>query len=765
MWKKKIRMRKLQYLMIFLILMIATAILSGCISFNLETKAFIKDYFHAKDCPLLFSIHSSEAGIEDLKESKEIAKYIERIEENHAKIIDSCFFVNNERIDCNQIMLYAIGEDEKVRDYIQIKEGDTNAPKDNEIWICNIFADAYDIKLNDEISFGTKKERKQYKVASIITTPECSSGFLDNYVCYVNDSTLEEIELPMLYGAQLYAIDDSVVLKDVIDCYPESFNEGMVYSMGAETCEMCVDILVNIFAAVGDIAALIIIGVAIVIIRYLVKSTIAKEYRMIGIYKTLGKSNKEIMSIYFISYLVTGFAGAFMGILFARPFSLFLDRAVLGDGFEFENKTYLVGIICLIGIVLAVAINLWMTLRKISKITPLQALSVGQSSSKEKINRSLIRNAYHPVSMAINQCVKNRRMTILVIVILTVSFYMNLMSSATGWTLLHYEEQRDIWENLPDYDAYIKINGEKEVIDYIKENDQIKDYVIADIAMVCSNMTFENSDLTGDSANPMIYNNFTKERYKDVPFTEGRICVNDHEITCSESFLKEVGKKVGDYIKISIDEKSSEFLIVGKYSAMMKGGTSFYMQEADARELGYEPELTTILLWFSDGVSFKDFEASFQERFHTAILYEDFAFIAQEGDTVAQIAIPICIVIVFAFVAISLLNIVNLVYTQLCENRKRYGVQKAMGFSTRYIRCEFLARLGIESLVAIVIALVLHKFLSPILFSLACGINFIMSPIWLTASVIVIMSVLIFAITLIMIRTIKKISPVELMEE
>ena len=766
MWRKKIKNRKLQYFMIFMILMLATAILSGCISFSLETNDFMNKYFDAKECPVIFSIQSSEEGIQKLRNSDEVKKYVDKVEQCNAKKIDSIFYRNDKKIDCDEVILYGLTDRTKLGYPVQVLDGEKKvAPSEDEIWICNIFADAVNLNVGDYFSFGTDENRKQYRISGIVTTPECSSGFLDNYICFMNEDTLKEVDSPSLYGVQLYSKDNNVEAKEVMDCFPKTFSASMVYAMTRETLKMCLNILITIFGAVGTIAALIIIGVALVIIRYLVKSTISKEYRMIGIYKTLGKTTKEIMSIYFVSYLIVCIVGTLAGVVFARPLSLLLDQILLGDGFEFANKTYVVGSICMIGIIFVVALNLWSILHKIGKITPLEALSVGQSSSKEKINRSLIKNAYHPVATAINQCVKNRKMTVLVILILSVSFYMNLMSTSTGWTLMHYAEQREIWENLPDYDGLIKINGENEVIDYIKNHDQVKDYVISDIAAVCNSMKIEGCDLTYESANPMVYENFTKERYKNVPYTKGRICLNPHEIACSEDFLKETKKKVGDYITISMEEKSIDFLITGSYSAKIKGGVSFYIQEADVRELGYDAELTTILFWLKDGITYDEFETTFENKFHNAIMYEDYSFIPKEGNTVMQIAIPICGVLVFAFIAISLLNIINLAYTQCRENRKRYGVQKAMGFSTRYIQCEFLARLGIETIIAIIIALALHELISPMLFSMACGINFIMKPIWLSALVIAIMCLLIFGITMVMLRIIRKISPVELMEE
>ena len=45
MWIHKVRKRKMQFAIITLILFVATAILTGCLAFALETSQVVKNYF------------------------------------------------------------------------------------------------------------------------------------------------------------------------------------------------------------------------------------------------------------------------------------------------------------------------------------------------------------------------------------------------------------------------------------------------------------------------------------------------------------------------------------------------------------------------------------------------------------------------------------------------------------------------------------------------------------------------------------------------
>ena len=293
----------------------------------------------------------------------------------------------------------------------------------------------------------------------------------------------------------------------------------------------------------------------------------------------------------------------------------------------------------------------------------------------------------------------------------------------------------------------------------------MEEYVQTMLSPQCQDMKIEGTKWTAVEAHPMIYENFTEERYQNVPFTKGRICTEKHEIAASEQFLTEVGKKVGDYIKISSADKEINFLIVGSYSAMMKGGASFYMQEADFKELGFTVNYDTILVFLKDHVSYENFVEKFEQNVEKCHIYKDFNFVEREGDTVREIANPICGLLFMAFMAFSILNIVNLVHTNMKENRRKYGILKAMGFTTGYICRENIFSLLIQYAVAIVITILLNEWLSPILFSLACGVRYICKPAWLVAAVAAGIFVILMTLTLCLLQSVKKIQPVELMEE
>lgn len=765
MWMRKIVRRKTQFTIIMLLTMMASAILTACISFTIETQQFVDEYYSVENSPMCFAVSGREDAAELILEDKDASKVVSKIVEGKAKYITDVFYVNDKKISNEGNFAYDISNLDEIGYPVTIAEGEEKeAPGDGEIWISHIFAKAYDVQVGDNFKIGDGQE---YRVSAIVNTALCSSGFIDAYPFYVNEKTLKDMSGTEGYVVNIFTDDEELSLRELQEVLPEEFAQSQMIMLDKETLKMCLNILAGIFGGVGVVAAIIILVVSMVVFRYLVRATIAKEYQMIGIYKALGRDNREIKRIYLTAYMVAGMVGMLPGFFLARPLAGYLGRTALGGNREFvlTGKTTVIGIAVILFMGLVLLLNVYSELKKVHSISPIQAMNLQNLSSKEKLCKSVIPNASSSAAMAVNGICKRKGMSLLIIMILTVSVYMDVMAGEVALTLSKYAQDRNIWENLPDYDCMIKTMGNEEALKYIQNSKDVEDYVQVMLDPVCSDMKIEGTQWTADEAHPMIYENFNEKRYENVPFTKGRICLEKHEIAVSEQFLTEVGKEVGDYIKISFGEKEINCLIVGSYSAMMKGGASFYMQEEDFRELGFKINYDTILVFLNENVDYDKFSEEFEKVVDESQIYKDFNFVEREGDTVREIANPICVVLSVAFAAFSVLNIVNMVHTQLKENRRKYGILKAMGFTTGYICRENVISFTIQYVIAVVVTILLSEWISPIMFSLACGVRYICKPAWLVAAVAGAMYVILMMITLLMLRTIKNIKPVELMEE
>ena len=765
MWFNKIKKKKMQFTVIAMILFMSTGILAACMSFALESLKYTKNYFSNEKCPIYSCIYSDEEVMKEVMEYEPLSELTDHTSSELVLTTTEDIYINSRKQ--SRVDSFVLGS-ENYRDYeyqVTVSEGeDKPCPADDEIWICKTFAKGFDVDIDDIIQFG--KGGKEYRVSAIFNIPFCSSGFIDNYFFISNKSEMTKIPGEVGYFLNIYA-KDGVSLKDIEDVYPKFDEKSIIWDIDTDTLRMCLTILVGIFGGVGTASGLLILTVSMIVIRYLIRASISSEYTSIGIYQAIGKTKKEIVRIYYTAYALVGVIASLSGIVLSTPISKYLIKKTVGIADDYK-PTYIT-MLASVGVVLftflVLSYNVLKELKVLRKISPLEAINMNRLTTKEKVIKSVIKNAKSSFSIAVNNLVKNRGTTILTIIVLTVSIYANLFTSACSETLNNYSEDRNIWENLPMYDAYVSIDGDREIENYIKNSDMVDDCVKMNLSNDSYGISIKDSDMSEAYINMMVYENFTEERYEDVPLNKGRMCINPNEITASKAFLKMLDKEVGDYVTMVGNGKEQDFLIVGSYRAMMRGGSTFYMLEEDVQDFGFESRMDYILVFLKDGVTYEEFEKDIEEHATSARVYKDFEFIRQEGKVVSDIAIPIFTVIILAVSAFSILIIINLVYTKNRENKKRYGIMKAMGFTSGYIVRENIISLSIQFAISMTIAILLHVLISPLLFSLACGIHFIRKPVWLTVFVCIVMYTVLIGISRIMLISVKKISPVDLMEE
>lgn len=763
MWIKKVLHKKTQFVIILLLTMVASAIAVGCISFMLESNRFVREYYAAENNPICYLVLSREDGKELIGQNEECKKLVKRIETGSAKYSRETMYHKKKAMSNGENVFYGVSDIEKIGYQVSIAKGvDKKAPAEDEIWISSIYADAFDIKVGDELKVG----KVPLQVGAIVNTAMNSSGFMNDYPFYVNKNVLEKVKGTKGYAYYVYAKNDEITNKQITDALPQEVYASLLEAQYCSALKLCLSILSGIFGGVGIAAAVIIILVSLIVFRYLIRAAITKEYPVIGTYKALGMDTPQIMKIYCKAYMVFGILGMLPGVFLGRPIARKLTKTVLGNmpKFRLGWMTNVVSLFVLVFFCILLYFNIRGELRKIHKISPIQAMNLNTLSSEEKVGGSLIKSAHSSAAMAVNGIWKRRGSALLTILILLTSVYMDLVAGSIALTLSHYDKDRNVWENLPDYDCIVSLENE-EVREFIESSDLVEDSVAVNLSLPCIGMTVEGTEKSYEETNPMVYENFTEKRYKNVPFIDGRICLNPHEITASADFLSEVGKKAGEYIEIGNGDKKIKFLIAGKYSAKIKGGVSFYLLGEDAEELGYETMYDRMLVFLKDGVTYGEFTEKLQEKVPDARIYEDFDFITQEGKTVSDIAYPICIVLAIAFALFSILNIINLIHNQNRENRRKYGILKAMGFTSGYIQRENVISFTIQYIFAVCMTVILQELLSPVLFSLACGVRFVCKPAWLTVAVCGGMYVILLLILMAMSWSVRKIRPVELMEE
>ena len=547
---------------------------------------------------------------------------------------------------------------------------------------------------------------------------------------------------------------------------PDRFFVDGIYALGADSIEQSISYLATIFGGVGILAALIVFVVSLVVIRFIIISTLAREYVEIGTYKALGFTEKEIVGFYLKSFAAAGAAGILLGGLISFPISHYLCNMVIRHlgTFKLTHLSIIttLGVMALLCVVLILGVLI--ALNRIKKVTPVEAFSINSGSSKKKIGKSLIKNAYSPLSVAINDITRTKSTTLITIAVLTVSFYMSILFLSLNYSLQRMDTMTGEWFCFPQYSAIVAVDGQNPAMDEFFENSEVvKKHVYNNTDVHLSGIR-SKYDIDMNSVYANMFSDCSKEAL-GLPLVKGRHPASDEEILMSYDLSKKLGLTVGDWFSLENDTYSNDYLITGIYSTMFNGGLSIIIDGEEFSNFGKPDRYSSLLIFANDNVSYSTLEQILKSRFTNVSISRTEAFLEGSKSSINSISKPLTTLFAVIFSLFSILNIINLLIMNNIENRRQYGVLKAMGFTNGYICLKNLLRIALLAVLSAALAVLIHSVLSEQLFFAIIHVYGLILNSKLTALVTAVLFAIIILTTAMFTLPLRKISPTELMEE
>ena len=188
---------------------------------------------------------------------------------------------------------------------------------------------------------------------------------------YVNTNTLAQMNEEVASYITIYYQDGVKTLSN--DAIPSEFMNSLYYSFDRDRLLMTYSTASTLFGGIGSMAAFIIFLVSIILIRFLLRSTLIKEYLSIGIYKSLGYTSKQIIRSYLNCYSIVGVIAIPLGIILGIPLASLLGRITnqyLG-GYHTTYVTLMTGLVTFIVLMLILIGNVY---------------QIGRASCRERVS-------------------------------------------------------------------------------------------------------------------------------------------------------------------------------------------------------------------------------------------------------------------------------------------------------------------------------------------------------------------------------------------
>ncbi|MCL2747725.1 MAG: ABC transporter permease [Oscillospiraceae bacterium] len=753
MWLKKLRHKKLQFTLVGIVLFVSALIFSASLCFTMEAGRLGEEYYNRDGMPNLF-YSSSDKDLPDAIQKALPAAYLGTAE--GVQLSEPIEYAGKKATGI--IMVFPLEDCKDVLWEVVPKEGDTDqpGPRPGEVWITKVWADLKGMKTGDTIIV---QGDLPLRVGALVNTYINPSTDVSLVLFFVNPDDMGALaELPPAFIVPLCVAGDLDGAKALISPLTEGYNKVM--AIDRDTLISSLSASSMVMGGVGILSAMLIFVVSVFVIRFMLRANLMKEYRSIGIYKSQGFSNRSIRGFYYKCYALVGgmsiTIGALAGLPAANALSGLTARYMTGYS---DSPSYASGLfISLALLFLVLILNVYTATRPIKKITPVAALRIGVTSSKAKFKRSIIRNAYSPLSMAVNDIGKHKGYSVMIVSILCVSLYLAVFSLSMKTTIDHVSENVDAWFSLPKADFYVTGRIDDSLIEDLESCPPVGKVIVSE-DWFSTSVKFDEMYKHSDAVSAWCFSDFS-----DLPYTRGRAPSAENEIAMTNLLLGDLGLGVGDYISLTLGNTKGTFLITGAYNAMINNGQSVQLWSGSLPAHGVEFVPAVLSVKLNGGEPPEGLIFRINQEYQGVQAAKDLDMVIDAARGVQEMASPIMIVMIMTFILFSVLCITNLILQNHADNRRQYGIMKSLGFTTAYIAARSAWRIFLLSIVAAALGMALHLTISRGLFA-GVVIDAMLLAIPQVLFLLLCLLILIMALTLVFCLPIRKITPQELIEE
>ncbi|MCH7322500.1 ABC transporter permease [Solibacillus sp. MA9] len=769
MWKKKIRNSKLSFVLIAVILMVTSGLLSTSRIFIDSINSSITDYYSNPAFPDVYLFNSSDKELEMLEEQAGEGKLIKDFQEY--KAMYSSMNINkwnHEKFNEDRNLIISIKDIEDLNWKLTILEGEhLSSPEAGEIWISKILADKKGLKLNDVIEID-KAGESQFKISAIINDSQNSSLANPAKIMYINERDVQLFDEEVRGGFVVFKYASEK--EAVADYLHENFTSNEYYM---EKYYLILNQLADtgLVSVIMTFAGILTLISGIIVVLFTLKSNLMKEIKSIGTYKALGFTASAIKKIYSKAYLFVGIISTSIGVAISFPAAYILQKNILkyfGD-FGYNSRYFIIGGIIIVLFNVIIQIFVALELRKINKISPVEAISVTNTPKSGKRSWTLFKHTNNPIALSINDILKNKRLSLNVCIITTIYMFTTLLFINTDHMFAVSKDHANIWLNLHKTSATINTNitsqeMETEIIDYFINDKRVEHYGYG-LYLNAGNYIKYDSEKYG-VLDVYAIESFSTYDHLGFEIYEGRLPEKYNEINISLQMLRDTNLKIGDKMNFKIHSKDEEFLIVGSFGSIKYGGRNVRLLNEAMEHYNLKPYYNTVAVQLKNQESYDDFKKDFELHFKDTLVQANLGNYNELLNDMTSMVPPVVSTISIFMLILSALNIISIIAIIIIDERRNLGIQKALGFTSKFLKVRILSRIAILTTIGIAVAIFIHNGISKPLIELV-----ITSPNAIIFSPLktIIYCALIFIVMLIFAflgtSKVERINAIELMEE
>ncbi len=615
-----------------------------------------------------------------------------------------------------------------------------------EIGVPIYFMQEKQLKIGDNVRLSNLPFEMNFTIAAFVRDAQMNPAIIHSKRFVVNGA--DYAELAGHFQEKEYLIEFLLTDAGRVDEFSAAYLSSDLPKKGPTVDESLFKALNaltdGIVAGVVIVLSLLLMVIAILCLRFTMLATIEEDYREIGVMKAVGIAQADIKRIYLSKYIAMGALASLLGYLASLVSHRYLAANILlyiGQAPK-SLLQYAIPFVAAAGIALIVVLACLLILRRVNRITAVEALrSGGTSESLKNINFLRLGNSRIldiNVLLGLRDVVQRFRMFALLcfvfffcacIVIIPIHFLTTMTS--------------------PTFIAYMGI-GQSDIRIDLRQSEEIVDRFERMITAIASDPEVERFAPMITSQFKMVLGNGEVEAINietgdftlfPLDYLDGVAPQNEGEIALSYLKAQDMEKGVGDSVTLLANGREQALEVSGIYQDVTNGGRTAKAVLPTALPL--EPENA---LWYTINLDLKSADKraagkinkkvqAYSSAFAPARVTDLEGYVAQTlGNTIAQLQ-KVTLVAVVAGLLVSVLMTALFLKMLIAKDGSQIAIMKSLGFSLGNIRVQYLTKTFFLLLIGILLGTIFANTTGQRLVSMlwsfmgAAQIHFIIDPI------------------------------------
>ena len=476
--------------------------------------------------------------------------------------------------------------------------------------------------------------------------------------------------------------------------------------------------------------SIIIILIMLITIRFMMVAAIKQEEKEIGMMRAIGVDSPRYRWMFAATYIVFAIIGGVAGLTAGVKLSKYLIRQFCTNlVMKNHNMTTYISILVSVGIIFLIILFAALMMRRISKISVIETIHGNAAGERfEKLNKMNMYKSKHlkvPSFLAIGNIVNSFKKYIFLVITYAMAIVILFVVFHLKSTLLSAEYSKSFL--ILRYDFIVYMSGDWASYYYQKGGDTLGAYTVmgeelnaAGIPVKMRYMNSTNAEIIVPDGEEIVAKFLFGDTNNElIPLRKGgKLPIRDNEVIVSYFTAKKQGWKIGDNIKLRLDEYNDDkigshtvtktFIITGFFDKMEEGYPSIIVGEEYTGAVKTELLVTDLYIDAPKSEHpkyIKMMEDFFGEKYVDTMEEEradNFAYITGYID-----ALKVILSVMIAFI----LALNTLLYTtvDLARETSSVAMLKCVGFSNKDVRKWQILRMIIILVISYILAIILQN--------------------------------------------------------